>query len=203
MTLTYKTDSSFFMYVKPPGTYVGMNILRQWFHRSSSAKFRLIIDQELDDKFSSLKEIDGFYPGIKTFAVVVNPWARMKIIYDDLSRIDSPISYLSRFSFETFVLKLADFESDVNWAFDFSPLTPQSDWLEYTDIDGNVRTVDYILAAENLEEEFKVIQDYFLCHDPLNSPVVIPEYQNCYNDTTKNIIAKYFKKDIDRFNYTF
>jgi hypothetical protein len=203
MSLTYKTDSSFFMYVRPPGSYVGINILRQWFQNSHSAKFRLLIDQELDNNFASLKDADDLYPGTKTFAVVVNPWARMKIIYNDLSRVDSPISYLAGCDFETFILKLADFKTDASWTFNFSPLAPQTDWLEYTDDSGNLRTVDYIFTAENLEKEFKVIQDYFLCQDALDSSVVIPEYQSYYNNTTKNIIAKYFKKDIDKFNYTF
>lgn len=203
MTLTYKNDSSFFMYVKPPGSYIGMNSIRQWFQDSPSAKFRLILDQDLDNNFASLKEIDEFYPNIKTFAVVVNPWARMKIIYDDLARVDSPISHLAECDFETFILKLSDLNIGTAWPFKFSPMAPQLDWLEYTDSDGNLRTVDHVLTAENLVDEFKIIQDYFICYTELDGLLEIPDYQDCYNDTTKNIIAKYFKKDIDRFNYTF
>lgn len=201
--LTYKTDSSFFMYVKPPGSYIGVNILRQWFETSPSAKFRLIVDQELDNSFASLSEINKFYPGIKTFSVVVNPWARIKIIYDDLPRITSPISHLADIGINEFVLKLLDFKENAEWPFSFTPLTPQTDWLEYIDDNGNLQTVDYILTAENIVEEFKIIQDYFICRNELSSPVVVPEYRDYYNDTSKNIIAECFKKDIDRFNYKF
>lgn len=203
MNLTYKSDSSFFMYVKPPGTYVGVNILRRWFQESPSAKFRLIVDKELDDNFSNLKEISEFYPGIKTFAVVVNPWARIKIIYDDLSRIESPISHMAGCDFELFISKLSDIETNTNWPFSFSPLASQVDWLEYIDSAGNLQTVDYVLKSENLEQEFKVIQDYFICHTPLDSAVEIPNYRDCYNDRTRSIVAEYFKKDIERFNYEF
>lgn len=203
MTLTYKTDSSFFMYVKPPGSHVGLDILRQWFQASPSGKFRLILDQELDTSFPSLKDINKFYPGIKTFAVVVNPWARMKIIYDSLSEKTNPISHLAGIGLNEFILKLSNFKDDKNWPFSFTPLTPQTDWLEYIDDAGNLQTVDYVFTAENMVEEFKIIQDYFMCYDKLSSSVIIPDYQDCYNDTSKNIIAEYFKKDIDKFNYTF
>jgi hypothetical protein len=190
------------MYVKPPGSHIGLDILCQWFENSPSGKFRLILDPELDTNFASLKDINKFYPGIKTFAVVVNPWARIKIIYDSLPEKANPISHLSGIGLDEFILKLSNFKDNANWPFSFAPLTPQTDWMEYTDDSGNLQTVDYVFTAENMVEEFKIIQDYFMCYNELSSPV-IPDYRDYYNDTSKNIIAEYFKKDIEKFNYKF
>lgn len=203
MSLTHKTDSSFFMYVKPPGSYIGVHDIQRWFYAKTMSKFRLIIDPELDENFATLKERSEFYPGIKSFAVVLNPWARMKLVYDDLQRVQSPISYLAEYDFETFISRLHELADVKDWPFSFSPLAPQAYWLEYTDDSGNKHGVDYIFHAEDLDEEFKVIQDYFGSNHPLVWTDHIPEYKEHYTELTKNIVAELFKEDIEKFGYKF
>lgn len=203
MSLTYKNDSTFFMYVKPPGSYIGVHDIQRWFMASSVSKFRIIVDQELDDNFATLQERNEFYPGIRSFAVVLNPWARMKVVYDDLQRIDSPISHFAKCDFETFILKLPELANVEDWPFNFSPLASQWHWLEYADSDGKKYTVDNIFHAEHLDQEFKVIQDYFEVYQPLKWTDTIPEYKSYYTDSATQIVAEIFKEDIEKLGYVF
>ena len=76
MTLTYKTDDSFFILVLPPFTYYGY-VVKNWFTNHGIAKFRYIKDIEIEREFCNLEMIDTVYPGIKTVGIIFNPWARM------------------------------------------------------------------------------------------------------------------------------
>jgi hypothetical protein len=78
------------------------------------------------------------------------------------------------------------------------PTTPQSTWLSYNNIQA-----DYILRVEHLNEDFKSLQQYFETDVPLGVDDFTIDYKQHYTPTTKNIIEKYFKEDIDRFGYEF
>jgi hypothetical protein len=65
--------------------------------------------------------------------------------------------------------------------------------------------VDLVLRFENLNKEFSAVQEKFNSNIPLpylNSSIHA-NYQSYYTPTTKNLIYKLFKEDIDRWGYTF
>lgn len=208
-TFNFKTDDSFFTTVLPPFTYYGTSI-KKWLEAESVSRFRFIRDIEIEKEFWNLKQVDEIYPGIKAITIVVNPWARMRYAYLSLCYMKEAgdYSYLTKAildmipldTFEDFIVSLQD--KKLVEPFWFALSTPCSDWITYTE-DGQVRETAYILRDNYLAEDFKAIQDYFCMDRELTIPELLPEYQSHYNDTTKAIIAELFKKDIDRFGYTF
>lgn len=65
--------------------------------------------------------------------------------------------------------------------------------------------VQHILKYENLQEDFKIVQNYFECDKPLSSSNVSQhrKYQDYYTEELYDIVTKEFKKDLEVFNYCF
>jgi len=206
MISTYKTDDSFFTLILPPFTYYGF-MIKKWFMQSGNAKFRYIQDKEFEREFCNLKKIDDVYPGIKTVGIMFNPWARMYHGYNTLcemkARNDNSYMDLSIFeldSFDKFIHSVPKRQIIEPFAFNLS--TPMSDWYSYQ-TDSEIRTVDYMLQAENIVEDFKNLQEYFCTSEPLCIEFELPDYRKFYNKKTKAIVAEVFKEDIERFGYKF
>lgn len=203
MTDTYKTDSAFFSYVVPIGS-IDMYCIFDWMRTVNQARFRFIKDSDIETKKLTLKQVDELYPGVKTIAIVSNPWARMRMLYlgftdqahrEDLAKIVNNLG-LKLDSFESFVLNLQLVKSTAD--IPFTPATPQCYWTEY---DG--KQVDYILKSETLVEDFKVIQDYFCTDFPIHVRGSMPEYREHYTEEMKQAVAALFKDDIEKFGYSF
>jgi hypothetical protein len=200
MKLNYKNDSSFFIYVKAPGSYIGIKEIANWFESTTASRYRLIIDDELDSSHATIKQVDEYYPGVKSIGMVVNPWARPVIAYHDLKQMDHPLTDIALGNFTEFINNLLKLKKS---KVSYNPLAPQVDWIEYTNSNNVLHTADYVFKAETLDTDFKVIQDYFEIDKPLEWLHTIPDYRSYYTDETKQIIAEIFKKDIERFNYKF
>lgn len=198
---TYLNDDSFFTYIAIPGQF-GNICLLNWFNSSNTARFRIIQDDEADADFLNLKERLELYPGIVTYTIVMNPWARAFFCYQQLTacrdqNIEIPfIKYFDLSSFENFVMTwpTEKFENS-----QFTLDSPQVDWV----IDGE-QTVDYLFRAETLTEDFRVIQKYFNQEDkPLEIVETYPDYQDKFTEPMKEKINQLFKKDIEHFGYKF
>jgi hypothetical protein len=196
------------MIVPIPGVSARRNILTQWFFKNNESKYRLITDQELKEGHEGLQFINETYAGIKTVAIISNPWRRAISGYLELIRYreqpDCPahLFEININSFEDFLQNNNNLLENPNWNkwWDFS--TQQIEWINYTNSDGKIETASYILKDENLETDFKEIQSYFENTDIMNFPPLI-EYQSYYNDVTRNIVAELFADDIKTFGYTF
>jgi hypothetical protein len=214
MNLTYKTDESFFSYITPlSGAFLGIEAIAEWFKKDEVGQWRLIEDPEINDNKLNLKNVLDLYPGIKTFSTVINPWAN---VYFGYKLIQSPLKNVlvssdtdfSNIDFNTFVSQLQTIDNPPtsNW---YTPLTQQIEWLSFTDEANNYVETDYIFKLENIEQDFKILQDYFDSTKPLKIRDTFfidsrsTEYQSMYNTESQNIIKKLFEKDIDRFEYTF
>lgn len=198
---TYLNDDAFFTYIAIPGQFGNISLLN-WFSVSPVARFRIIQDDEADADFLNLKERLDLYPGIVTYTVVMNPWARAYFCYQQLTdcqkqNIENPfIKYFDLSSFENFVLSwpTAQFENR-----QFTLDTAQLDWI----VDGD-QTVDYIFRAETLATDFQAIQKYFNQEDnPLAIVEAYPDYRDKFTEEMKQHIYQLFKKDIDHFGYEF
>lgn len=208
-TFNFKTDDSFFTTVLPPFTYYGTAV-KQWLEADNVSRFRFIRDIEIDKEFWNLEQVDDIYPGIKSITIAINPWARMRYAYLSLCHMKdtADYSYLTKDildmipldTFKDFIISLQDTKTvEPFW---FALGTPVSDWIQYTK-DGCLKEVDYILRDSHLAEDFKVIQDYFCTDRAFILPEALSEYSKHYDETTKTIIAELFKKDIEKFGYTF
>lgn len=132
------------------------------------------------------------------FAVVRNPWSRYVSWYHFLvqSRADKAASQLKDdnvdIGFERFVKEMLHHPAgEMNWA------TQQVVWLD--------AKVDIIMRAENLTEDFKVIQQMYGKTAPLGvvNTTQHLHYTTYYTPELVNIIGDAFSDDVKRFNYDF
>jgi hypothetical protein len=207
MTTTYKTDDSFFTTVFPPFIYYGWAV-KSWLSNNDIAKFRYIRDAEIEQEFWNIQQINDIYPEIKTIAIVVNPWSRIYYAYNQLCMMKEnnqlsslDLNFLKLDSFSKFVTDLPNLPASVG-NFWFSLTTPMCKWFD-CEVDGESRTVDYILKDISLISDFQVLQDYFCAGESLRIGSSLPCYKEFYNKKTREIIATLFKEDIERFNYEF
>ena len=206
---TYKDDNSFFNFIPIIKVPTGKRELHEWLLDHESSRFRFILDREADDDFLNMKQREELYPGIKSIAIVTNPWKRALISYNDLRikfeetknprleiyKLETFESYLNQTFYN---LKLKDFMPDV-W-FDFT--TQQIDWLTYNS-NGNVKKAKYILRLEHINDDLKPLQDYFLNSRTLDVFDPNLDYREYYNNRSIDLIANLFKDDIKTFGYDF
>ena len=197
--MNYKNDDSFFTTVLPPFVCFGWSV-KSWLLDDDAAKFRYIRDYEIESEFWNVAQVNEVYPGIKTIAIVINPWARMYYAYQQLLEMKSledprlgDLSQLELDSFTKFIKNLPATSSKIG-DFWFSITTPICNWIE---------NADYILIDTSLQQDFRTIQDYFLSDSELVVTEELPNYKEFYNNTTREIVATVFKEDIARFGYEF
>jgi len=185
-------------------------MLSHWFRGLVGEYNRLNFNEgipvDIQDGLLYLSEVKR--EGHFTFTVVRNPWARIYDAYKDLSimrdeKAKKELMELNGWktwpSFEQFVLDLDKFVtwSIDNWKGEKSiTVTPQ---VELIDTD-----IDLIAQYETMVEDLQPVIDMFGVDYPL-VPYYgdIHEYRQHYTEETKDIIAKFFKKDIEKWNYNF
>ena len=76
-------------------------------------------------------------------------------------------------------------------------------WTQKSFIDINLPHI--VCKLENINEEFKKVQDYLGCHEPLpqKNKSSHKHYREDYTAETRKIIEEHFKEDLDYFNYDF
>jgi hypothetical protein len=151
----------------------------------------------------------------QSFTVVRNPWDRLLSLYCYSKNFNVTVNgfevfgisnaqaqqYLNSINnitiwpdFNTWVEGLETFKlPEIYW---FDMLTTQSRWAE---------SVDIILRFETLDEDFKRIQDILNCTVPLHkeNSSTHDHYKYHYNNKTKDLVYKWFKKDINNWGYEF
>lgn len=147
---------------------------------------------------SSLSMLSEHWKIERVFTTVRNPWARVVSSYFYLKQSGFYWEFNNIHSEDQFptweqYIKNLDFKlSDWN-----TLKTNQYEWM-----DGKV---DYILKCENLNEDFKQIQELLGCSEPL--PYINTskhdDYRTYYNTEQQEFVRKIFEKDIDLFGYTF
>jgi len=137
------------------------------------------------------------------FCVVRNPWDRAVSTYEWGIQMVSP--YKKRPFWENLGFKewaIHEFGTNGNHFAYKEQLQPQLDWI--TDNNGEV-SVDFIGRFENLIEDWKLICEKcgFLDKLPHKHDTTRKKYQGYYDDETKELISKYFQKDIEYFGYEY
>jgi hypothetical protein len=209
MTTTYLNDESFFtlIWISGPTEPISKSIL-EW-SDNNIAKFRFIHDPSAIEWHSdyNIEKAQEYYPGIKSVAVVLNPWARVLWLYESVVQIpDGEAAFKNDLKLETFEQFVMDLhnaaKNSPSWPAWWTPSTQQSAWLTCKLPDGTTHRAEYVLRAENFAEDFKPLQDYFSMNIPKIDFTPI-DYQSRYNEQTKQIVEDLFKDDIAWFGYTF
>lgn len=180
-------------------------IVKRWFRYNINARKNWVIDYDFESRFPKLKEIHNAYPGVKTCTVVINPYARALIQYEwakenkKSTRSLIPIipSSINVDTFEAFLSSILKKN--------FTLLgSSQTSFITYKE-DDKIVTTDIILRSEFIEEEFYKVQDFVKSRVPIiiNNKENIYSYREHYDSTTKELVSKIFKEDLENFNYSF
>jgi hypothetical protein len=172
----------------PPATFIhipktGGNSVRTWLLDNVPKSRAMFQHSFMKDHapYSYIKKAIKDDRGL-VFAVVRNPWSRVVSAYHYHKQRDRQGNYVT---FDQFV------ELDMRAA-----SRPQ-----HLYVDQSVT----ILKLEQIEQDFKQIQDYFKCY--IDLPVLNKSkhthYSNYYNDHTKQIVADKFKRDIELYKYQY
>ena len=136
------------------------------------------------------------------FAFVRNPWDLQVSSYHHINR-ERPQLLEGIEDFETFLRWKLSSDRKYHYIIDTS-IELQSDYL--IDLKGNI-IVDYIGRYEHLYDDFSDI-----CKKIGISDLQLPHkrkaqgrknYQEYYNEETVQLVAEYFRKDIEMFGYSF
>ena len=196
---TYKTDFSFFGYINTPGSFLFIHeALTKWFDEEPNAQFRLIVDLEAEDDCLTFTELQDLYPGVKTIALINNPWRKLVVVYEAMKQAvseDRIVETIKGFDFSNFTFESFLSQVDTSVGKWFNLVTPQSKWIE----DGN--ELLYVVRDDFIEEDFKPIQSYFESNKPFEVDLV--DYRSYYNEHTKKLVEEQFKEDIEKFNFKF
>ncbi|MCW8091277.1 sulfotransferase family 2 domain-containing protein [Alteromonas sp. ASW11-130] len=136
-----------------------------------------------------------------TFAIVRNPWDKVVSHYRYRVKTNQTNLADKNIDFRQWV-KLAYGDNNPEYYDKPIMFMPQLDWI--ADEDGNL-LVDEILRFENLSEGFNDVAKR------LNINATLPHvkkskrgnYRDYYDDETQLVVAKWFAKDVEQFNYTF
>jgi Sulfotransferase family len=212
---------------------VDLTFIHIW--KTGGTSFRhWLEDRELNNDISlkiyknhrSIAQLKLIYEIKNVCTIVRNPWDRMISIYyflykkmqknqvfDDNGLYPNEIEI--KFITDNFIIddNIIDFKTFVTniekiteknpilpgyW---FNFLTEQCEWLSNTN-------PDILIKLENIEQDFKKIQEIFDIYIPFyhrnkSRPAQVVNYIDYYDAKTRDIIGKHFKNDIEQFGYKF
>jgi hypothetical protein len=166
------------------------------FCKLNELKFLSIISSNNIEYYKKL------FPKHIFFIIVRNPWHRIVSMYFYWIR-----SYETNNMFKYF-LKL----DRVPTFTEFIKLLPNiksPGWglsTQFSILNAKAEDFDMVIKLEEIDEKFKQIQDILGAKIPLsqkNKGDYEGSYQQYYTDETRDLVAGYFKYEIDTFGYTF
>lgn len=195
-------------YIHIPRTGLGIKkIIREWIQPN----FDSYSVNDWMINHPSLRMVREKIPTGKTFSVIRNPWMRMWSFYRKISREGYWLDWngVERTDLKPFNQWLEDYV-DPAWEFHFprwfDRWTQMSEFVEYRDLNGKLYTVDFLLRAEKLEEDFEQIRDYLNCYIPLpdiSMHTETSDYRQHYTDRGAECVLEIYARDIVKYGYSF
>lgn len=186
-TPTY-TDKCVFIHInKTGGSSVEVALGLKWEHKTAIEKIEEIGRTQWNKKF--------------TFAFVRNPWDKVVSHYCYRVKTNQTNLGVNPIKFTDWV-KLSYGEQNLDYYDKPKMFMPQSDWI--TDTSGEV-LVNFVGRFENFEQDFKIVCDRLKCKVelPHKKKSERGDHQSYYDRESREIIAEWFRKDLDRFGYKF
>ena len=181
MGVYVKEPKSVFFHVAKTG---GTSISQWMFHNTLNAK-PMKRHHTTPKKFFT-DEYPNFRKGSFKFCAVRNPWDRLYSMYMYLKRRNRLLP--NHDTFEIFILSRL-------WG---KCIEPQ---FSYSQV------CDYVLQFEQLEEDFKEIQKFYNCYEPLgvakNVNKMKEHYSKFYTQRMIDAVAEKHKIDIDTYRYDY
>ena len=183
-------DPSLFTVVNVPFSNTGYALsIVNWFYRGSLSKYKQIFDNEAFHRNFNMTQYKELYPGVKTIATVSNPWRRMFDIYiEEISKSNPEVP--------------GDFNLFVEQLHSSTLPTGYLQSAHLSTLEG--ASADYIFRVENIVNEFKEIQTFFLSDSQLRQlpPYISTAYVSEYSDQSIRLVEEMFIDDIEQFGYT-
>lgn len=200
MGTLYIKEPNELSYVHIPRTGMAMKkIIKEWLRPN----FKVTEHVDWMINHPSLEMVRQYIPTGKTFTVVRNPWQRVYSFYRKIADEGYWLDWngqqlMDLKPINEWVEDYANPEITFNFPRWFTRFTNQVDFINY---DGN--WVDFIIKAENIETDFKVVQDYLGNHTPLPnlSGYDHYEFKKYFNDNSIKLLGKVYERDLDTFNY--
>lgn len=189
-------------YVHVPRTGMAMKkIISDWL----KPNFTVIDDSEWMINHPHLGTVLEHYPDARTLSVVRNPWQRIWSFYRKIRAEGYWLDWNDQTLMDLKPLGqwLEDYanpEITFNFPRWFNRFTNQVEFINQ-----NGRTVDFVLKAESLGDDFKPVQEYLDCNIPLPDLTGYDhyEYRLYFNDRCREIVEQLFAQDIETFKYRF
>jgi chondroitin 4-sulfotransferase 11 len=183
----YAKDCIFIHINKTGGSSVEVALGLKWEHKTAIEKIEEIGRKQWHKKF--------------TFAFVRNPWDKVVSHYcyrvktNQTNLGENPIDF-------TDWVKLSYGEQNPDYYDKPKMFMPQVDWI--TDTSGEI-LVDFVGRFENFEQDFHRVCDRlkYKAELPHKKKSERGDYQSYYDRESQEIIATWFREDIDRFGYKF
>ena len=136
------------------------------------------------------------------FTLVRNPWDKVVSHYEYRRKRNKTEVASRNISFSEWVKKTYGPEKDTFYYNNPKAFQPQVEWLK--DDEGSIK-IDFVGKFESINEDFEQIKhaiglDVELPH--LNASKRAG-YQSYYDDETRDIVARWFREDIEQFGYRF
>jgi hypothetical protein len=189
-------------YIHIPRTGMGMKkIISSWL----KPNFAVTDTDDWMINHPNLKMVRDHIPTGKTISVVRNPWARVWSFYRKISSEGYWLDWndqtlMDLKPFDAWIEDYANPEIVFECPRWFNRFHCQVDFLNY----GN-EWVDFILKAEQLENDFKIVQEYLNCDIKLPDLTEFDhnEHWKYFSTQSKKTIAKMFERDLDFLKYTY
>jgi hypothetical protein len=185
-------ESPGFIYIGPPKT--GSTSARAWAERVYYGTVHKISHADVNHK-----DFEGL--NLPYITMVRNPYDRMVSAYQQCLLMFKDLEGMKFTDFVTYIY-LHDFES-------ISPtykISVKRNMVDYLKKDGKVVDLAITMRFENIKEDWKLIQDFANSDLPVlhhNEAKLKIDYKEIYTPTTKQLVEKIYKDDLEYFNYSF
>jgi hypothetical protein len=163
---------------------------------------KLKINKIIYEKPANITYFRKLFPNHIFFIIVRNPWHRMVSMYFYWIHNDKNLNHFKLFmnldnipSFTDFIKLISNVKAN-GWGLS----------TQFNILDAKAHDFDIIIKIEEIDEQFKQIQNILKVEKPLeqqNKGNYSGSYRDYYTDETRDLVAKYFKYEIDTFGYTF
>lgn len=167
----------------------GGKSIRDWMLAIPDAEIMPLNGNDIQIKHPDVWKTEEYFGELGwTFCCVRNPYDRILSMWQHLKKT---IKYKGDFT--KFVMEDADYNTYMK---------PMSTWFD---------EVDYVMKFENLNKDFKLVQEKLKKTDSLkhigkgtlnkfDTLMIIELY---YTDEVKEFVTEKFKEDLERFNYSY
>jgi len=145
-----------------------------------------------------------------SIAVVRNPWDRLVSMYHYAQFGTSPHPAIDSDMIHEMFIRANNYKvwpTFDEWVSNLPSFytTPNQQGMDMSQMYWIGDGVDLVIKMETIEQQFEVVQEMFKCGDPLpkQNTTNHGHYSKYYDARTRDLVARWFKRDIEAWHYEF